>query len=380
MSKNRLKLYVFIDALGWELYLLNQWFLEGIVNVRKPLRTVFGYSSACIPSIITGKLPAEHGYWSSFYYSPGSSTFKLLAFFRFLPRFVSDRARVRHLLSAIIKKLNHFSGYFQIYGLPFKYASCFDYQEKYDIFAENGMGACETIFDKIRARNISHCIEKSGSDNNKLAELGRHIREDKVEFAYAHLGELDSLLHFNKKSSPAVQAKLKDYDRQIRAVYEDARRRYDVVDLVVFSDHGMRDTTSVYDLMRDVEALDLTFGKDYAAFYDSTMARFWFLNDGARAMITDRLSRINAGRILSDEELKSFGVYFENHKYGDLIFLMEPGIMIAPSFMGRKSLPGMHGFHPDDPDSRAAYFATRESDMETESITDVFNFDTMGLE
>ena len=38
------------------------------------------------------------------------------------------------------------------------------------------------------------------------------------------------------------------------------------------------------------ENLGLRFGTDYAAMYDSTMARFWFLNDAARARVTRALA------------------------------------------------------------------------------------------
>ena len=52
--------------------------------------------------------------------------------------------------------------------------------------------------------------------------------------------------------------------------------------------------------------------KDYVAVYDSTMARFWYFNDFAREKITGKLQNHEKGRILSDEELKSEGVFFED--------------------------------------------------------------------
>jgi hypothetical protein len=107
------------------------------------------------------------------------------------------------------------------------------------------------------------------------------------------------------------------------------------------------------------------------AFYDSTMARFWFLNDGARDKIVGKLAQIDVGNILSDFELRELGTYFGNHKYGETIFLMKPGHMIVPSFMSRRILPGMHGYHPDDPDSFAVYLSNKTDRGHVTSISEV---------
>jgi len=53
------------------------------------------------------------------------------------------------------------------------------------------------------------------------------------------------------------------------------------------------------------------------------------------------------------------GVWFEDGQYGDLIFLMNSGIQIVPSFMGIKPTKGMHGYNPTDPDSFASFSSNR---------------------
>jgi hypothetical protein len=44
---------------------------------KHPLQTVLGYTSTCIPTILTGKSPQEHGHFSFFYYDPHESPFRL---------------------------------------------------------------------------------------------------------------------------------------------------------------------------------------------------------------------------------------------------------------------------------------------------------------
>jgi len=71
----KISIVVFIDALGWEV-LKGRRFMEEELPLRRKLRSVFGFSSACIPSILTGLMPRDHRHWSFFYYSPETSPFK----------------------------------------------------------------------------------------------------------------------------------------------------------------------------------------------------------------------------------------------------------------------------------------------------------------
>ena len=73
---DKLSLFIFIDAFGWEVKQRHPDFLNGLIRDSKPLETILGYSSACDPSIISGLTPAEHGLWNSFYYEPVDSPFK----------------------------------------------------------------------------------------------------------------------------------------------------------------------------------------------------------------------------------------------------------------------------------------------------------------
>lgn len=109
------------------------------------------------------------------------------------------------------------------------------------------------------------------------------------------------------------------------------------------------------DLRAAVEKSGLRFGEDYAACYDSTMLRVHFLKPGAKQALCDALAPFaGSGRWLTEEEERGYGIYRADRRFGDAIFLMNPGIQIVPSDMGGKALNGMHGFDPADRDSAAA--------------------------
>src|SRR5258708_20236201 len=97
-----IRIFVLIDALGWQ-FLQDREFLSDLLPYRRPLRTVLGFSSGAIPTILTGLPPGQHGHWNLFYYDPERSPFKSLRLLNFLPhRFLANP-----MLPQSPKKLAH---------------------------------------------------------------------------------------------------------------------------------------------------------------------------------------------------------------------------------------------------------------------------------
>ena len=89
---------MFSDALGYEI-VQRYRFMNDEFPVRLPVRTQFGYSSTCVPTILTGEPPTKHGHFS-FFYRPKDAK-SPFAFFRFLhpflhPSVIFDNHRIRH--------------------------------------------------------------------------------------------------------------------------------------------------------------------------------------------------------------------------------------------------------------------------------------------
>jgi hypothetical protein len=369
----QISIVVFIDALGWEV-LKGRRFMDERLPFRRKLRSVFGFSSACIPSILTGLMPREHRHWSFFYYSPGTSPFKPLRLLGWLPRSLVDRGRVRNLISRLIKRVYGYTGYFQIYNVPFEHVDKFDYCEKKDLFVPGGMNRGDNIFDHLSRAGVPyHVSDWRDTEENNLKALKRDLVQGKIRFALVYMAAMDALLHEVGKESPLVDKKLAWYEQQLEEVLRTAAAHYEQVRLFVCSDHGMATVRRTVDLMSKVEALGLVFGRDYTATYDSTMGRFWFHNPAARERITALLEQVPEGRILPPDELKRLGCDFEGDQFGELIFLVEAGTLIVPSHMGLQPITGMHGYHPDAPDSNASLLSNVEPPNDPQVITDVFH-------
>jgi predicted AlkP superfamily pyrophosphatase or phosphodiesterase len=359
--KKKLDIFVLIDAFGWELA-QRYPFLDDILSHKGPLQTVFGYSSSCDPTILTGTLPQQHGHFSFFVYDPPASPFKSLSPLQLLPTGLANRGRVRNVISRFVGRRLGITGYFQLYNVPFARLSYFDYTEKRDIYQPGGInGGQKTVFDRMRQQNIPFFLSDwHPGEEEAFGGIESAVEAAEVEFAFLFLGGLDGTMHTHGTQGHEVEAKIAAYDTRLRRVLDKAAGRYREVDLHVFSDHGMADVRHLCDLISPIEKLGLVFGRDYAAMYDSTMARFWFMNEAARRDIVGVLQGQQRGRLLSDKDLQAYGCNFKDRRYGELFFLADPGVLICPSYMGQRPIAGMHGYDPGHRDSVASFMSSHQ--------------------
>ena len=357
-----LPLFVFVDACGWEI-IKDHPFARTHAPVRRRLRSVFGYSSACIPSILSGRWPAEHRNWCYFVYDPQNSPFRSLRHLRWLPRALTSRRIFRHRLSRLLKVHLKFRGYFDLYNIPFEHISLFDFSEKKNPLQPEGLNRGPNIFDFMREHGIAWHVSdpKLGERQNLDGMLG-DIRSERIDFGFLYWPDLDGVLHRVGNTSPEVPAKLNAYEPWLDELMACAREHYEDVRLTIFSDHGMANCDRLLDLRARLEPLGLRMGIDYAVVYDSTMARFWFFDERARARVTECLQGVSEGRIMPDAELEELGALFPDRYFGQLIFLVGEGVLVVPSHMGERPIRAMHGYHPDAPHSYASML-TNYSDV-----------------
>jgi len=354
-----LPLFIFIDACGWEI-IREDPFCSTFAPNRRRLESVFGYSSACVPSILSGRWPDEHRNWCYFVYDPEHSPFRWLKPLKWLPKAFSSRRRVRRWLSKLVKVRLGFHGYFDLYNIPFKHISLFDFTEKKSPLRAHGMNCGANISDFLEESGIAyHISNPTDSETDNFDAVLNEVKVGQIDFAFVYLPDLDGLLHREGNLSPQISPKLRGYEERIRQLLDAAHSQYDEVRLYVFSDHGMANCDKVIDLKAVIEKSPLQMGKDYAVVYDSTMARFWFFNDGARRTVTETLRTIPDGTIMTDAELNRLHCLFPDRYFGELIFLLREGVLIVPSDMGERPIRAMHGYHPDEKHSYAALLTNK---------------------
>jgi hypothetical protein len=367
--------FVLIDALGWK-YLEARDFLNDCLPYRTPLRTVLGFSSGAIPTILTGEHPCKTRHWNLFYYDPENSPFHWIRNLRFLPdRFLDSRIS-RKLVQEAGKRLLGLGPLFDCAVSP-RLLPWFNWVERRNIYDKRGIVGAPSIFDRLAERGIPYWVHTyhDGSDAEGLRRAAHDISSKATSFVFLYLSEMDRFLHLHCKEPQAVDERIRWYEselRQLFAVTLDIDRN---ATLTVISDHGMTPVESKYDILGDIELLHLKMPDDYLAVYDSTMARFWFFNESSRSAVHEMLHKVRCGRVLSEDELRRFGVLFEDRRFGETIFLLDPGWLFSRSdFNGSAWFPaGMHGYHPEnDRYSDAIFLSNRQPGFPMHTIKDVY--------
>ena len=337
-----------IDALGWEIAERFGFGREEF-PVRAPLGTVFGYSSAAIPSLLSGATPAEHGSWSMYRRAEAGASFAFLSRAPRLPRALEWRARrwVRRYADARLGV----RAYYDLYEVPLHLLHRFDLGHKGDPFQPGGLSR-ETVFDWMQREGVRYKLwyHRTGEADN-LAAAQRALVED-VDVLFVYTAELDALMHRVGIFDRSVEARLRRYAEFLASMKRASREQGRALTTIVLSDHGMTEVARVADPWGALERSGRRLGRDYLAFFDSTMVRIW----GDRAVVDDTAAALGGqGRVIADHELRPLGCWFPAREYGEAIVLANPGVLIVPSFMGSSPLAAMHGYHPDDVYSKGCF-------------------------
>jgi len=102
----------------------------------------------------------------------------------------------------------------------------------------------------------------------------------------------------------------------------------------------------------DVEKIILSTGlepfQDFGMFLDSTVARIWGKQENVQT-IRRALTGLEFGRVLSQAERAAYHIP-SSPRWGELIFLVNPGYVISPNFFEKSSqVRAMHGYDPSTP-------------------------------
>ena len=376
MKHKVIEIFLFIDALGWKI-VNDHRFLTELLPERKKINMQFGYSSSAIPTILSGKTPSEHGHLGLFRFAPETSPFK--AFSRlawlFKPESFWNRGRIRHHLSKLLKKVYGFTGYFQLYRMPVWKLKFVDYCEKRDLFVAGGMENIANLHDTLSRKGVDFHISDWHLNDDKNYIAAEKAIEDGKNFLFVYTASFDGVLHDKISDTAAIKNKLDEIGKQIVHLYRKAEEYAEKVHFTVISDHGMTPLSGTVNIMDAVEKNGLVFGKDYGACFDSTMARFYYLNEKAEPVISGLMKKF-PGHFLSKEEESKYGIYRTDRIFGDAIFLLDAGIQIVPSDMGDKPQNGMHGFAPENEHSFAMILSNTPIPEKVENVADYFNFMT----
>jgi predicted AlkP superfamily pyrophosphatase or phosphodiesterase len=329
-----------------------------------------GISGSLIPTFgfepdgayLAGLYPDECDGGMHFWYSPETSPFKiakpLLRYFDGFPD-IFQRG-LRKLSRIFVRRITNSSRPTCVPSfciIPFKLISFFDLAEKYLLYEDKFTGR-RSIFTKLRNNDKSFFFHGAPTCPTGVEDIYKGLVEadHPFDFIFLHASVLDSVGHRYGPCSDEISSALRSVDHFIKEIWTFLKKRYGEFNFVIIGDHGMVKVKEIVDIEARINELDMKIGKDYIYFLDSTIARFWFFNKHAKQVITSVLSNIEEGHIINEEEKNRYHLNYPHNKFGDLMFLIDPGFLIFPNFWNN-TIPemGMHGYAPEYSGQQSAF-------------------------
>lgn len=360
MANRHLLLMILLDAFRPDYLPRTRWLAQWAHKcLRGSLREPFGFSPRA--SYFGGLKPSEAKFTHLFCYDPADSPFGIARGLSWIeekaPTLVSPaRAWLTHVGRERVPPFA--AAYLSTFEIPIRFLPFFSPTEKYAPW--DPKVGYNSLFLQLTAHGLpwmecSWPLSTQLPRGDDAAIVDYVIRQLRPEhrLAYVHLQQLDALGHVHGPGSLEVQRGLEEIDRLVRRLVEHCQRLFDVVDVMIWGDHGMVTVVHSIDLWSILEKSGLRFGHDFVYFLDSTMARFWFHTNAARKKVIELLAPLREGFILQQEHWEKFHIAGCDWRNGELIFLLHPGIVIAPNFFQRadQTVRGMHGYDPNCPDN-----------------------------
>ena len=368
-----------VDALGFELAQRASRVLAALPH-RRRLDTILGFSSGALPTLFTGCPPAVHGRWLMYRRAGAGaldggapSPFAGFGALRHLPERLQRSWKLGRLLDRVVA-WRGVRGYFRLYEVPRGLLPEFDLAERADIFEPGGLPV-DSLWDALERAHVRwHGWNWRTPEADALRALAERLDTGDEEFLFCYTAELDADLHREGSFGAGVHRRLDAYAGWLRGLEEIAARRGHDLWVYLLSDHGMVDVHGTLDVMGALAGLTVTWPRDYLAFFDSTMARFWWRDPAARPVVRAALEGLRGGRWIDDDALEAAGARFAGREYGEDIYLLDPGMLMVPSFMGSGPVAAMHGYDPGHPDMAAVLMSNRPIPESVRGLTDVRAF------
>ncbi len=271
----------------------------------------------------------------------------------------------------------HISNHFRSRGaqmtshmIPFPFLEYFALTEDLVDHREPGVFPRPSILDDLtesgRKYNYDSFTAVNGnfphrSDDERLAAVPRACQEGEYDLHLIYVSAPDLYGHKFGPLSEGLVAGLKEMDQKLERWVAEVERHSENNRFVFLGDHGMLSVEESFDAEKTIKRCmrdqGLTAKRDYVYFLDSTMVRFWALSDSARERALDALQAdtgfLEAGQFVDEATARRHHAPFADRRYGDLLWLANPGVLVFPDFFHRTELYlGMHGYDPELPESQ----------------------------
>lgn len=199
------------------------------------------------------------------------------------------------------------------------------------------------------------------SDSERMGAVVRIAEESPKDLYLVYIGAPDAAGHRYGPESSDFHKVLQQLDMELERFVRDLEQVNSGNRYLFVGDHGMLTVTKRFNAENEISRLlrstGLRKGRDVIYFLDSTMVRIWAMNDRIRNLLPDALTASELfnenGSWMDKPMAKSNHVPWPDQRYGDHLWVANPGILVFPDFFHRLApCKGMHGYDPKLPESR----------------------------
>lgn len=355
---------VFIDGLRAD-SIKYMPFLNSLGNQRR-IKTELGYSNPSHSSMYSGVYPNKHLNWFVWKYSPSTSPFKWLKAFSHFPHNIYTKYACYRMAILFAQRNTSFCGIPFLWWLPLEAWSNFDVNEKNFWSEPNFLPGYPTIFDLFRTNQIPYEVVGmvKGKTHRALQLIEQHTFPEIKPWTYLFIGDIDEFSHHYGPESAEAKEMLNKIDRILEQKYRLFKKELGDFYFMVFSDHGhipVKDGVNLSSVFAS-RGRNIT---DYIHIIDANYARFWFRKEKEEKQVTEILSTMQNGFILTEEHLRKYKVNMPDNRYGDLIFYLDAPyafthglVSVLGKLRGHLS-SSMHGYLPDYPEMDGTFVSNR---------------------
>lgn len=344
-------------------------------GTARALAPEFGYSIACHATMYTGASIQEHGLWFVWMRDHLRSQFPstLSRTPRVLDN-VGTRLLLRKALVSRIPEQSYPRGYFgvpRLVHVPIRHWPGLWVSED-RFWDEDDFAPVPTFFEHARRQGLPYRTVGLHRGGGHLAAVEKPLDLGGTEHAwyYLFIGEVDHAAHMTGGHGDHFTEVLAAADAAVAARCAEVQRRYGGYDLLLFSDHGHQEATVPVDIY---DRMPSTLMRQVPNIVDTNFARFWTRDEGeAQALRRSLAARIPEGRVLEETELRQWECWFDDHRYGDVIFYLDaPAVFTRTAWGYSRSQKSVHGYVPSNP-LMAGSLVTTLPDVAASRLRDVF--------
>ena len=331
------RLLVFVDALPYA-SLEEAPFLRSLPSVAR-LVPGLGYSVNVKAEIFGGYRPDDAGFFCEWMYDPeggGGRRWLWSVLARVSPAGTYWDRALHKMVSRLLRV--------ELANIPWALRGQF---QKAPVNAYEDGFPLPTVFSRLRGlRKVLYSRYPGGTDRDRsaVADAREAVRTRACERLFLALADLDHVTHRVGVGLPEHRAKVRSLDASLRELAEECWTINGAAQVMVVSDHGMANTRRTV-----APHLDRHFGRPsergYAYFVDATLLRVWTAQPGLAEEVAQHLAGLGWGHCLSVEERQRYGLTAA--RFGDIIFLLDEGLVFSPNFFGVRPPRAMHGYAPE---------------------------------